>query len=131
MDVVELDLNSAVREVLKNATAANGLTCGLHECTKAIVQHKAICCFLAESCNEAAYSSLIEALCREQEIPLISFPDGKTLGEMAGLCKLDRQGLPRKVVASSCIVVKDIGEESRGWKYLVDKYRIPVVSRTA
>ncbi|VDM00926.1 unnamed protein product [Schistocephalus solidus] len=120
MDIVELDLNSAVREVLKNATAANGLTCGLHECTKAIVQRKAICCFLAESCNEAAYSSLIEALCREQEIPLIS---------MAGLCKLDRQGLPRKVVASSCIVVKDIGEESRGWKYLVDKYRIPVVSR--
>ncbi|KAL7059935.1 hypothetical protein AAHC03_09961 [Spirometra sp. Aus1] len=105
MDIVELDLNSAVREVLKNATAANGLTCGLHECTKAIVQRKAICCFLAESCNEAAYSSLIEALCREQEIPLIS------------------------VVASSCIVVKDIGEESRGWKYLVDKYRIPVVSR--
>lgn len=48
---------------------------------------------------------------------------------MAGLCKLDRKGTARKVVAASCVVVKDIGEESRGWKYLVDKHKIPVVVR--
>ncbi len=48
---------------------------------------------------------------------------------MAGLCKLDKKGCARKVVSASCVVIKDIGEESRGWKYLVDKHKIPVASR--
>lgn len=48
---------------------------------------------------------------------------------MAGLCKYDKEGKARKVVSASCIVVRDIGEESHGWKYLVEKFRIPVQPR--
>lgn len=135
-----MDFDTALREVLKNAIASNGLVRGLHECAKAIEQRKAIVCFLAESCDEVNYTDIIEALCRVHEIPLIKVvltlhyqprqvPDGKQLGEMAGLCKLDRKGCPRKVVSASCIVVKDIGEESRGWKFLVEKHKIPVAAR--
>ena len=32
--------------------------------------------------------------------------DNKKLGEWAGLCKIDREGKARKVVACSCVVVK-------------------------
>ncbi|CDI98247.1 ribosomal protein S12 [Echinococcus multilocularis] len=130
MDIVEMDFDTALREVLKNAIASNGLVRGLHECAKAIEQRKAIVCFLAESCDEVNYTDIIEALCRVHEIPLIKVvSDGKQLGEMAGLCKLDRKGCPRKIVSASCIVVKDIGEESRGWKFLVEKHKIPVAAR--
>ncbi|KAG5447387.1 40S ribosomal protein S12, variant 2 [Clonorchis sinensis] len=117
MNLNELDLDSAVQQVLKNAAKCRGIFRGLHECSKAIEQRK------------AAYSCLIEALCREHEIPLIKVADNKKLGELAGLCKYDKEGKARKVVSASCIVVRDIGEESYGWKYLVEKYRIPVQAR--
>ncbi|KAF6779137.1 hypothetical protein AHF37_07639 [Paragonimus kellicotti] len=129
MNLSELDLDGAVQQVLKNAAKCRGIFRGLHECSKAIEQRKAVCCFLAENCDDKAYCCLIEALCREHEIPLIKIADNKKLGELAGLCKYDKEGKARKVVSASCIVVRDIGEESYGWKYLVEKYHIPVQAR--
>lgn len=42
------------------------------------------------------------------QINLILFQvdDNKKLGEWVGLCKIDREGKPRKVVGCSCVVVK-------------------------
>jgi ribosomal protein L7Ae-like RNA K-turn-binding protein len=45
-------------------------------------------CVLNENCEEEAYKKLVVALCQEHKIPLIKVPDGKQLGEWAGLCKL-------------------------------------------
>jgi len=44
-------------------------------------------CVLNENCEEEAYKKLVIALCGEHKIPLIKVPDGKQLGEWAGLCK--------------------------------------------
>ena len=44
-------------------------------------------CVLNEGCEEDAYKKLVVALCGEHNIPLIKVPDGKMLGEWAGLCK--------------------------------------------
>lgn len=44
-------------------------------------------CVLNESCEEEAYKKLVVALCGEHSIPLIQVPDGKMLGEWAGLCE--------------------------------------------
>ena len=44
-------------------------------------------CVLNEACEEEAYKKLVVALCSEHKIPLIKVPDGKQLGEWAGLCK--------------------------------------------
>lgn len=71
MESMEMDFDTALREVLKNAIATNGLVRGIHECAKAIEQRKAIVCFLAESCDEVNYTDVVEALCRVHEIPLI------------------------------------------------------------
>merc|ERR1712227_1200661 len=69
-------------------------------------QHRdAICCILAENCDEANYVRLIEALCVEHQIPILKIGDNKTLGEWSGLCKIDREGNPVKVVGCSCVVV--------------------------
>ena len=51
-------------------------------------------------------------MCKEHAIPLIKVQDAKKLGEWVGLCKMDREGNPRKVVGCSCVVVKDFGVES-------------------
>ena len=36
----------------------------------------------------------------------VQVEDNKKLGEMVGLCKIDKDGNPRKVVGCSCVVVK-------------------------
>ena len=113
-----MDLETALREVLKTALIHNGLHRGLHETTKALDKRKAVLCILAENCDEAAYKKLIQALCQEHQIPLLTVPDNKNLGKYAGLCKLDAEGNERKVVRCSSVVISDYGKEGPAHDFL-------------
>ena len=61
---------------------------------------------MAESCDEPQYKTLITALCNEHQIPLIRVDSNKKLGEWSGLCKIDKEGKPRKVCGCSVVVIK-------------------------
>mmetsp|Transcript_23206 Transcript_23206/g.47030 ORF Transcript_23206/g.47030 Transcript_23206/m.47030 type:complete len:140 (+) Transcript_23206:82-501(+) len=113
------DLMGAVKGVLKKALAVDGAIRGLHEVAKHIDAGKAQVVFLAESCNEPAYKKLVQGLCVEKNVPLVDVPDNKSLGEWAGLCKIDKDGLPRKVVGASCVAVLEFGEEGLAYDYLM------------
>ena len=81
-------------------------------------------CLLAKNCTEAAYTRLVEALPTEHSIMLMrvrgvptwvniielytggKVDDNTKLGEWVGLCKIDKEGKPRKVVKCSCVVIK-------------------------
>ncbi|OII77439.1 40s ribosomal protein S12 [Cryptosporidium andersoni] len=115
---VVTDLTAAIRIVLRNSAVRGGLIRGLNEVVLALDSKKAQVCFLSESCEEDCYKQLVEALCRERNIPLITVPDSKELGEMAGLCKVDREGNPRKVVGAASVAVTDYGVESEAYLYL-------------
>ena len=77
----------ALKGVLKLALIHDGLARGLREASKALDRRQAHMCVLNEGCEEEAYKKLVVALCGEHGIPLIKVPDGKMLGEWAGLCK--------------------------------------------
>ena len=77
----------ALKGVLKLALMHDGLARGLREASKALDRRQAHMCVLNEACEEEAYKKLVVALCSEHKIPLIKVPDGKQLGEWAGLCK--------------------------------------------
>ncbi|KAK9715801.1 hypothetical protein RND81_06G190500 [Saponaria officinalis] len=109
-----MDLMTALQLVLKKSMAHGGLARGLHEGAKAIEKHGAHLCLLAEDCDQPDYVKLVKALCAEHNVNLLTVPSAKTLGEWAGLCKIDSEGKARKVVGCSCVVVKDYGEESEG-----------------
>jgi small subunit ribosomal protein S12e len=130
----------ALKGVLKLALMHDGLARGLREASKALDRRQAHMCVLNEACEEEAYKKLVVALCSEHKIPLIKVPDGKQLGEWAGLCKwnmrlslglllmsrlgvLDREGNARKVVNCSCVVVKDWGEESQERSILLNYFQ--------
>ena len=114
---------NTLQQVLKNALVHDGLARGLRECAKALDKRQAHLCVLVETCTEAEYIKLIEALCAEHKINLIKVADAKVLGTWAGLCKIDREGNPRKVVGCSCVVVKDYGAESEGLHVLLDYFK--------
>ena len=109
-----MDLMSALQMVLKKSLAEDGLHRGLREACKAIESRKALLCVLAQDCDQADYTKLIQALCNEVNVHLIRVPQAVQLGEWAGLCKLDAEGTARKVVKCSCVVVSDYGEETEG-----------------
>ena len=119
----KMDVLTALKEVLKKALVHDGLARGLHECAKALDRRQAHFCALAANCTEPAYIKLVEALCLEHNINLIKVPDSKQLGEWAGLCKIDNEGHPRKVVACSCVVVKDFGEKTPALEVLLEHFR--------
>lgn len=80
----------ALKGVLKLALMHDGLARGLREASKALDRRQAHMCVLNEACEEEAYKKLVVALCSEHKIPLIKVPDGKQLGEWAGLCRYHR-----------------------------------------
>ncbi|KAL0319066.1 UNVERIFIED_CONTAM: 40S ribosomal protein S12 [Sesamum angustifolium] len=86
-----MDIMTALQLVLKKSLAHGGLVRGLHEGAKAIEKHAAQLCVLAEDCNQPDYLKLVKALCADHNVNLITVPSAKTLGEWAGLCKIDSE----------------------------------------
>jgi len=118
----KMSVEDALQEVLKKALIHDGLARGLRECAKALDKRQAHLCVLNESCTEAEYIKLIEALCAEHKINIIKVSDPKVLGQWSGLCKIDKEGVPRKVVGCSCVVVKDYGQESEALNVLLQYF---------
>ncbi|CAG8609715.1 10574_t:CDS:2 [Diversispora eburnea] len=118
-----MTVEEALQDVLKRSLVVDGLARGLRECAKALDRRQAHLCVLVETCTEKEYIKLVEALCNEHNIQLIKVSDAKKLGEWAGLCKIDREGNPRKVVACSCVVVKDYGEDSEARNVLLEYFK--------
>ncbi|KAI4344266.1 hypothetical protein L6164_011513 [Bauhinia variegata] len=108
----DMDIMTALQLVLKKSRAHGGLARGLHEGAKVIEKHAAHLCVLAEDCDQLDYVKVIKGLCADHNVKLITVAKAKTLGEWAGLCKIDSEGKARKVIGCSCVVVKDFGEES-------------------
>lgn len=118
-----LSIEDALQQVLKKALVHDGLARGLREAAKALDRRQAHLCVLVETCEEAEYIKLIEALCNKYDINLLKVSDPKTLGTWAGLAKIDREGNPRKVVGCSCVVVRDYGEDSEGLNVLLEYFK--------
>jgi len=118
-----MDVETALKVVLKNALVHDGLARGLHECAKALDRSEAKLCVLAADCNEPAYTKLVEALCAEHGVNLMKVSEKKQLGEWVGLAKLDQEGAVRKAVGCSCTVVKEWGEESEALNVMQDYFK--------
>ena len=116
----ELTLITALQEVLKTASFHDGLAKGLREACRSIVRDKPYFVVLADNCTEKQYKDLINALCREKKIDIISVPDQKELGQWCGLVKYDKQMKVKKQIKCSCVVVRDPGEASDEFNFILN-----------
>lgn len=101
----------ALKGVLKVALIHDGLARGLREASKALDRRQAHMCVLNEACEEEPYKKLVAALCKEHKIPLIKVPDGKQLGEWAGLCKSSSATI--RALSLSCPTLTNIDRPNR------------------
>ena len=120
VEVQEMSVLDALKEVLKKALIHDGLRKGLHECAKALDRRSARLCCLSKSCDNEEYTKLIRALCSEGEVHLIMVDDGKDLGAWCGMASLDEEGEVKKAVRCSCAVITDFGEETHALTVLLD-----------
>mmetsp|Transcript_59374 Transcript_59374/g.134405 ORF Transcript_59374/g.134405 Transcript_59374/m.134405 type:complete len:143 (-) Transcript_59374:272-700(-) len=120
VEVKEMNVLDALKQVLKNALVHDGLRRGLHECAKALDMKTAKLCCLAKDCDNPEYTKLVRALCEEGGVHLLEVDTGKQLGEYAGLCKINDEGEATKVVRCSCAVVTEFGEETQAFSVLMD-----------
>ncbi|XP_043833378.1 40S ribosomal protein S12-like [Dromiciops gliroides] len=118
-----MDVNTALQEVLKTALIHDGLAREIHEAAKALDKHQAHLCIIASNCDEPIDVKLVEALCAEHQINLIKVDDNKKLGEWVGLCKIDREGKPGKVVGCSFVVVQDYGKEFQAKDVIEENFK--------
>eukprot|EP01006_Ploeotia_vitrea_P005873 TRINITY_DN119781_c0_g1_i1.p1 TRINITY_DN119781_c0_g1~~TRINITY_DN119781_c0_g1_i1.p1 ORF type:complete len:132 (+),score=12.68 TRINITY_DN119781_c0_g1_i1:65-460(+) len=112
MEIAEMSVVDALKEVLKKSLIYDGLRRGIHECAKALDRRAARLCCLAKDCDHDEYVKLVQALCAENGVHLIMVDQGVELGEWVGLAKLNPDGSVRKCVKCSCAVVTDFGEDS-------------------
>ncbi|GMH55993.1 hypothetical protein TrRE_jg11304 [Triparma retinervis] len=120
VEVQEMSVLDALKEVLKKALMHDGLRKGLHECAKALDKQSARLCCLSKSCDNEEYKALIRALCNEGQVHLIMVDDGKELGAWCGMASLDEEGEVKKAVRCSCAVITDFGEETHALTVLLD-----------
>ncbi|XP_072324753.1 small ribosomal subunit protein eS12-like [Scyliorhinus torazame] len=116
-----MGVKTVFQEVLKTVYILNGLCCGLRKADNVLDKREAHLCVLAGNCDEAQYVNLLVALCPEHQINPITVDDNKKLGEWVGLCKIDREEKPHKVLGCSSVVVKDHGKGSQA-KDVIDNY---------
>lgn len=80
VEVQEISILDALKEVLKKALIHGGLRRGLREVAKALDSREAKLCCLAKDCDNAEYSRLVRALCDEGGVHLLMVDEGKQLG---------------------------------------------------
>uniref|UniRef100_A0A8C6Q4G6 40S ribosomal protein S12 n=1 Tax=Nothobranchius furzeri TaxID=105023 RepID=A0A8C6Q4G6_NOTFU len=117
-----MDVNTALPEVLKTALIHDGLARGIREAAKALDNGRLFLCLRVFTVHLFSTVLLSTACLTLHRLKfLFQVDDNKKLGEWVGLCKIDREGKPRKVVGCSCVVVKDYGKESQA-KDVIEEY---------
>ena len=114
-----MDLNTALKTVLRTSVNFGTLARGLRESLKAIDRHQAHLCVMSSACDEENYVKLVTSFCQENNIPLLKVEDPRLIGEWAGICKMDKEGKAVKVVPTSCVVVTGWGEESEARQIVI------------
>ncbi|XVE63503.1 hypothetical protein DITRI_Ditri07aG0025500 [Diplodiscus trichospermus] len=80
-----MDINTALSLVITKSQAHGGLARGLREAAKAIEEHNAHLCVLAEGYDRPDYVKLVKELCGDHNVKVLRGPSAKTLGKWAGV----------------------------------------------
>ena len=122
-DVQPATVEEALRIVIRKSLEVNGLVRGLSEVARALDRRTVHLCILAEDCEDAGYKKLIEALCKHNNIDIITIKERAKLAEWAGLAKIDREGNVKKVFKCSTVAIRDFGDRTKALDMLLNELK--------
>lgn len=114
----ELNIASALQIVLRKSLANNGLRRGLHECVRALDRGTGRLAVLAADCDNQEYVKLVQALCKESNVPIVMVDKRTDIGEWVKLAKYNADNTVRKAVKVSVAVVEDFGDDSAALQFV-------------
>lgn len=120
-DPEPIDVEDALRIVLKRSLEANGVIRGLSQVARALDAKTAHLCVLADDCDDQQYTRLIKALCTQNNIDLLQVAEKSKLAEWAGLVKRDREGAIKKTFKCSSVAIRNFGEKTRALEMLLEQ----------
>lgn len=101
----ELDIAS-LQETVVHAAKERKISRGVNNVRRSLEQGPNACCILADDCDQGGITSLIEALAREANVPLIKVQSQAVLAEWAGLARFDDEGNATRVPKCSTICIR-------------------------
>ncbi|ORM42245.1 40S ribosomal protein S12 [Babesia sp. Xinjiang] len=102
-----------LQRLLQLAMANGCLLRGIHQVTKALDAKRVKACVVSTQTSEEGYLKLIQALCKEHNVPCIETEhDSEKIGQWAGLCKYDIEGVPRHIVGATSVAITTFDEKS-------------------
>ncbi|KAL9652674.1 hypothetical protein ABK040_003977 [Willaertia magna] len=104
----ELNMNSAIRRVLKTTAASRSVSRGLREVLRTLAKDKAQMCFLADDCENDKLKKLVQTFCAYKKVDLLQVPTRKQLGEWVGLARYDKNMRIKKVQKCSVVAITDL-----------------------
>lgn len=122
-DVEPTSVEEALRIVLRKSLEVNGLVRGLSEVARALDRRTVHLCILADDCEDANYKNLIQALCKQNNIDIITIKERAKLAEWSGLTKNDRAGNIKKVFKCSTVAIRDFGDRTKSLDVLLEKLK--------
>ncbi len=120
-DVEPASIEEALRIVIRKSLEVNGLIRGLSEVVRSLDRRVAHLCILADDCDDAGYKSLVQALCKQNNIDIVTVAERQKLAEWAGLQRLDRAGNAKKTFKCSSVAIRDFGERTKALEMLLSK----------
>ena len=105
------EIQNLHKKLVQSSLHAGVLAKGLHEVCKAIEAKQATLCILAENCDEKNYVKLVKALCKENEVPILTVNEAELLGEWIGICKRDAAKNIRKRRKCSSMIIKEYPQD--------------------
>lgn len=105
------EIQNLHKKLVQSSLHQGVLAKGLHEVCKAIEAKTATLCILAENCDEKNYVKLVKALCKENEVPILTVNEAELLGDWIGICKRDAAKNIRKRRKCSSMIIKEYPAE--------------------
>jgi small subunit ribosomal protein S12e len=120
-DVEPESVEDALRIVIRKSLEVNGLIRGLSEVARSLDRRSAHLCILADDCEDASYKKLVNALCKQNNIDIVTVKERSKLAEWAGLAKFDAEGNVKKVHKCSSVSIRDFGERTKALDMLLSQ----------
>jgi small subunit ribosomal protein S12e len=105
------ELEAACKDVFRSSLKVDGCQRGLRQVVQGLERDITQVVFLVDSCEEKKYKEVVNALCKEKNVPVITIPTREKLGEWARLCEFKKDGTAKNIVKTSCASITDFGQD--------------------